>query len=173
MDSNHRFYVFQVCGGPKWTRTTVCTSFRCVVGPSGLEPPTSRLSVVRSNQLSYGPLQRVLNTLLRQRKVLALFLCQPMIGAVVEMIGIEPMTPCLQSRCSPSWATPPHSVGHVLDINTLWLCLSTTFDRFLFFSLTSPKLCNIMCLALSLIMLNNYMKGVDFKVKNRVWVIYS
>ena len=27
-----------------------------VVGPSGLEPPTSRLSVVRSSQLSYGPL---------------------------------------------------------------------------------------------------------------------
>ena len=27
-----------------------------VVGPSGLEPPTSRLSVVRSRQLSYGPI---------------------------------------------------------------------------------------------------------------------
>ena len=26
-----------------------------VVGPSGLEPPTSRLSVARSSQLSYGP----------------------------------------------------------------------------------------------------------------------
>ena len=28
-----------------------------MVGPSGLEPPTSRLSVVRSSQLSYGPMQ--------------------------------------------------------------------------------------------------------------------
>ena len=26
---------------------------------------------------------------------------------LVEMMGIEPMTPCLQGRCSPSWATPP------------------------------------------------------------------
>ena len=30
-----------------------------VVGPSGLEPPTSRLSVVRSSQLSYGPVGRL------------------------------------------------------------------------------------------------------------------
>ena len=28
---------------------------RCLVGPSGLEPPTLRLSVARSSQLSYGP----------------------------------------------------------------------------------------------------------------------
>ena len=26
---------------------------------------------------------------------------------MVEMKGIEPLTPCLQGRCSPSWATPP------------------------------------------------------------------
>ena len=32
-------------------------SLRKVVGPSGLEPPTLRLSVVRSSQLSYGPIQ--------------------------------------------------------------------------------------------------------------------
>ena len=31
------------------------TPIKEVVGPSGLEPPTSRLSVVRSSQLSYGP----------------------------------------------------------------------------------------------------------------------
>ncbi len=31
-----------------------------MVGLSGLEPPTSRLSGVRSNQLSYRPLERVM-----------------------------------------------------------------------------------------------------------------
>ena len=30
-----------------------------MVGPSGLEPPTLRLSVVRSSQLSYGPIFRL------------------------------------------------------------------------------------------------------------------
>ena len=28
---------------------------------------------------------------------------------LVEMMGFEPMTPCLQGRCSPNWATPPYS----------------------------------------------------------------
>ena len=27
---------------------------------------------------------------------------------LVEIKGIEPLTPCLQSRCSPSWAKPPY-----------------------------------------------------------------
>ena len=48
-----------------------------MVGTSGLEPPTSRLSGVRSNHLSYAPF-------------------------LVEMRRIELLTPCLQSRCSPS-----------------------------------------------------------------------
>ena len=52
-----------------------------VVGLSGLEPPTSPLSGVRSNHLSYRPKSRV---------------------QMVEPVGIEPTTPCLQSRCSPS-----------------------------------------------------------------------
>ena len=38
------------------------------------------------------------------------------ISGLVEMKGIEPLTPCLQGRCSPSWATPPYwddrSLGH-------------------------------------------------------------
>ena len=52
---------------------------RKMVGLGGLEPPASPLSGVRSNHLSYRP---------------GCFL--------VELIGIEPTTPCLQSRCSPS-----------------------------------------------------------------------
>ena len=33
------------------------------------------------------------------------------LSGLVEMMGIEPMTPCLQGRCSPSWATPPFFLG--------------------------------------------------------------
>ena len=51
--------------------------FREVVGSSGLEPPTSRLSGARSNHLSYEPI-------------------------LVEIRRLELLTPCLQSRCSPS-----------------------------------------------------------------------
>ena len=29
----------------------------------------------------------------------------------VEMVRFELMTPCLQGRCSPNWATPPHSIA--------------------------------------------------------------
>ena len=35
---------------------TLCNFQRTMVGLSGLEPPTSRLSGVRSNQLSYSPI---------------------------------------------------------------------------------------------------------------------
>ena len=51
-----------------------------LVGSSGLEPPTSRLSGVCSNLLSYKPVLTA--------------------EAVVEISGFEPLTPCLQSRCS-------------------------------------------------------------------------
>ena len=46
-----------------------------MVGRGGLEPPTSRLSGVRSNHLSYRPISRHAEA-----------------GGLVEPIGIEPMT---------------------------------------------------------------------------------
>ena len=76
-----------------------------LVGSSGLEPPTSRLSGARSNHLSYEPM--LVSVYLVPLEPFALPTFLPPIMAVgfadlVEMMGIEPMTPCLQGRCSPS-----------------------------------------------------------------------
>ena len=93
-----------------------------LVGPSGLEPPTSCLSGTRSNHLSYEPLSgggpvAVLRPysvasfpfprpfcrswLSETLWVLNLFMAaHPRV--LVEMMGFEPMTPCLQGRCSPN-----------------------------------------------------------------------
>ena len=37
---------------------------------------------------------------------------------LVEVIGFEPMTPCLQGRCSTSWAIPPKYINALSDGNT-------------------------------------------------------
>ena len=68
--------------------------FSSLVGSSGLEPPTLRLSGARSSLLSYEPI---------------------LIGVssscpLVEMKRFELLTPCLQGRCSPNWATPPEGI---------------------------------------------------------------
>ena len=67
-------------------------SFRKMVGQSGLEPPTSRLSVVCSSQLSYWPI------FFRSPGALA----SPYSPFLVEISGFEPLTSCLQGRRSPS-----------------------------------------------------------------------
>ena len=75
-------------------------SLHFMVGLDGLEPSTSRLSGVRSNHLSYRPFLLVV-----PRSFPSWF---RRFRRLVEMMGFEPMTPCLQGRCSPSWATPPY-----------------------------------------------------------------
>ena len=101
------------------------------MGLSGLEPPTSRLSGVRSNRLSYKPsvnslskypryfamrfvnakrlLHHVLRTIyscihaLAQASLRRAYLPeQALLMAIVEIKGFEPLTPCLQGRCSPN-----------------------------------------------------------------------
>ena len=52
--------VFQPFSRSDWNAPSIDKTLQSnlkvkLVGPSGLEPPTSRLSVVRSSQLSYGP----------------------------------------------------------------------------------------------------------------------
>ncbi len=89
-----------------------------LVGLDGLEPSTSRLSGARSSHLSYKP-----RLLLKGFRFVHLFAspvspsfgsavnCRPLLRfpgigrrhcRLVEMKGIEPLTPCLQGRCSPS-----------------------------------------------------------------------
>ena len=93
----------------------------CLVGPSGLEPPTLRLSVVRSSQLSYGPVRRHKLHITRRTasstsrsfrcvssssQTRFAGLCSDFgrlaIIQMVEIVGIEPATSCLQGRRSPS-----------------------------------------------------------------------
>ena len=119
------------------TRVTLClfglcasrinpAHFRVLVGLSGLEPPTSRLSGVRSNRLSYKPIFPA-SRLSGHPATVAVPLLLRSSGAsfdspaslrrfpslrfsagqnralpVVEINGIEPLTSCLQSRRSPS-----------------------------------------------------------------------
>ena len=68
-----------------------------LVGLDGLEPSTSRLSGVRSSHLSYRP---SINFSVKFDPQ------DHLIGRgnlpLVEMRGLEPLTPCLQSRCSPN-----------------------------------------------------------------------
>ena len=38
----------------------------------------------------------------------------------MEMEGFEPLTPCLQGRCSPNWATPPLG-SYSVPLCAFWL----------------------------------------------------
>ena len=73
-----------------------------LVGLDGLEPSTSRLSGARSSHLSYKPRFQLIGS---DSSICLPFPFQgfgkPLRG-LVEMKGIEPLTPCLQGRCSPS-----------------------------------------------------------------------
>ena len=95
-----------------------CEPLRTLVGLDGLEPSTSRLSGARSSHLSYKPeLTHGLydsfifclspSPFLPARSLtVGLQDGVPGFGSrhcrLVEMKGIEPLTPCLQGRCSPS-----------------------------------------------------------------------
>ena len=130
----------------RFSMNIFCTVSRTLVGTSGLEPPTSRLSGARSNQLSYAPVIRHSAYRSVCRPLDRAFMGTPNLplsrasafpplsrshaysgnptdpigpksqnpiqslsrftaartAGLVEMMGFEPMTPCLQGRCSPN-----------------------------------------------------------------------
>ena len=58
---------------------------------------------------------------------------EPFDSLLVEMMGIEPMTPCLQGRCSPSWATPPGFFcrASACGVTENWTTVSNKDNRFM------------------------------------------
>ena len=75
-----------------------------LVGLERLELSTSRLSGVRSNHLSYRPVS-AWSFLFRRRQArrhaFSRLRPSPLHQKLVELVGIEPTTSGLQSRCSP------------------------------------------------------------------------
>ena len=75
--------------------------FKVLVDLGGLEPPTSRLSGVRSNRLSYEPISSARIGDAPFALYATRLFCTTFI-VLVEMRRIELLTPCVQGRCSPS-----------------------------------------------------------------------
>ena len=114
--------------------TTFQSMSYILLGSSGLEPPTSRLSGARSNQLSYEPVGCA-SVWIRVSDVIRL-----------EMMGFEPMTPCLQGRCSPNWATPPCDPDLFIAFNELQSSLTENWTTIC--TLCTPirrPSCNAVC----------------------------
>ena len=97
VDSNHRPRAYQARALTTWAMSPC--KFRCI---SSLEPFHSRSLLFTQPSFSGA--------------MFAFCLSSVAVGTadLVEMMGIEPMTPCLQGRCSPSWATPPYW-GYLLE----------------------------------------------------------
>ena len=92
------------------------------MGTSGLEPPTSRLSGVRSNHLSYAPKLKTWYKEQSSKRVTRIELATTAWKAVVLPLnytrintinkmardGIEPPTHGASIHCSTNWATEPY-----------------------------------------------------------------
>ena len=99
-----------------------------LVGLSGLEPPTPTLSGWCSNRLSYNPILNFICVKLTfapfcnftSAKNVKRRWCACKMGInlgskfVVEVIGFEPMTPCLQGRCSSQLSYTPTECSNIL-----------------------------------------------------------
>jgi hypothetical protein len=84
-------------------------NYLIMVGLSGLEPPTSRLSGVRSNQLSYRPMERVMGieptTSAWKAEVLPLNYTRTTLFYMGRLMGIEPTSVGATIRCVNHFAT--------------------------------------------------------------------
>ena len=101
VDSNHRPHAYQACALTSWAMSPYLR-----LEAVGFSLPLSPFCAMQSFHFT----QLRVHSASWFRKLCARLVCR--FNRLVEMNGIEPMTPCLQSRCSPSWATPPYSIEH-------------------------------------------------------------
>ena len=108
VDSNHRPLGYQPSALASWAISPLCKTrspefWFLVLSVWNLKK--HRFTKSSSSFLAYLPMR--------------LFL------SLVEMVGVEPMTSCLQGRRSPNWATPPYSETDPWKLNNDSIFLST------------------------------------------------
>ena len=82
----------------------------------------------------------------------------------MEMMGFEPMTPCLQGRCSPNWATPPRTVS------------ASILGLFSFTRVFYPEGCVPLCLTLSSICGSSFLlmiSDISLKIEQQSITSYT
>ena len=104
MDSNHRPRAYQARALATWATDRYFTH--------GLFVRPSVLSLMGFEPTSQATLERLVS-LDHRRQQFSLYGACAVNRKLVEMMGFEPMTPCLQGRCSPNWATPPYLNGNL------------------------------------------------------------
>ena len=91
MDSNHRPRAYQARALTTWATNR----YSVLILP--IFPP-----------VCYSLYSRSFTHLVMSLELWVMELRSSELERLVEMMGFEPMTPCLQGRCSPNWATPPY-----------------------------------------------------------------
>ena len=146
-----------------------------MVGLPGLEPGTSPLSGVHSNQLSYRPFCIASDFCFRSIKDFNVVYFSTWVGSfdaykakMVENSGIEPLTSCVQGRRSPSWANSP-SISLALFSEASLKCSLRTVVRFLSLRLVQRKNQVKYIINLLLLMSNKLINWIDMLNNTDHW----
>ena len=111
MDSNHRPHAYQACALATWATDRFFFSgfFSSLHRADLVSRSLSKFfQTVRTGFWTFNSTSSSWRISLGlQLQQFSLYGACTVNRKLVEMKGFEPLTPCLQGRCSPNWATPP------------------------------------------------------------------
>ena len=122
MDSNHRPRAYQARALATWATDRYFTHglIGSSIGVASVPISTPFLRPLLWWRMGFEPVSRTaferLVSVDHRRQQFSLYGACAVNRKLVEMMGFEPMTPCLQGRCSPNWATPPCLMGIYLRL---------------------------------------------------------